>query len=329
MTSAEVNLTRVLKSRGVTWLIILLSLSASCYSFFHSAVEPLETDFGIWIKSPQLWMADYPVWNFLCNIMGCFICALLMVAINRTFNLLRTVSDIFVGIFFVFQAAIPASMAVFSGGVILVSIVLVSMMMFFSIYHKPFVTQRIFLIFFLSAFGFLWEYGFLFYILLFLVECSQMRILSFRGLLAIIMGLVTPFWILWGFGWISFDAVNPYSFSGFFDFSRFNAQPPVVICLVITLFIGLIAGIMNTLKVISFNNQSRAFFSFLSAIGILSGILCVIDNANLMFYLPLLYCITAMQVSMYMRLYDKTRAYIIFPLILLFCSLIYLWSLAI
>lgn len=324
MTSLEVNLTRVIKSRGVTWIVILLSLAVCFTSFSRYLETEPKQNFGLFIWSPQFWISSRS-WIFFINILGSFMCAFLMVAINRTFNLLRTVSDLFVGLFFVFQATVPASMTSFSGGIILDIFVLAAMMMLFSIYQHPQQTRRIFLIFFLLAFGLLWEYGFLFYIIIFVVGCSQMRLMSLRGILALLMGLFTPIWICWGFGWVSFHnlhAIQSPDFSHFFDLSY---APSLTITIALTLFIGLITGTMNILKVLSFNNQSRIYFSFLSSIGILSGLLCLVDYANILFYSPLVYSITSMQICMYMRLYEKSRSYILFPVILIIYFIIYLW----
>ena len=308
--------------------MVILALSASYIYFlrFHSGSERVQLNLGLVLKSPNLWI-DSADLSYFCNVAGTVVCAFLMIAINRLFNVLRTVSEVFVGFFFLFQVSVPAYMGDFSGGIIFAVLILLATMLLYSSYQEPDLTRRVFLVFFLLAFGSLFEYGFLFFIPLFLFGCYQVRNLSPRGLVAVFLGLITPFWILWGFDLIhlsDFHTLPPPDFTGFFNFSD---STEISVAVLFATGTAIVTGVMNLLKVISFNNRSRVYFSFLSALGVLAALLCVVDCNNILFYTPLLYCMTAMQGGMFMRLYQDSRAYILFPVILGVNSLIYIWSL--
>ena len=260
-------------------------------------------------------------------IIGC--CCVAMAAINKVYNILRTVSLMFVGLFTIMIAGTPELYISLDTGVILALATLLCVTLLYSIYLSPLRTRKVFLIFFLLACGALVDYSFLPYILVFLVGLSQMRCFNFRTLVASLIGLVTPLWILWGFGMLRFNEFSlpdPTAAYGVFfeseDLSTFA-------CVGLTLFIGLALGVCNLMKMIAFNARNRAFTGVWCLMGIVTGILCIVDFTNIWAYVPLLDVCVAFQAGLFMRLFESKRAYIVIILIIALYIGCFVWNLTV
>lgn len=263
---------------------------------------------GLWLTGPDRWISD-PGLSWIISVAASCAIGFMMALVNRVFNLLRTVSVAFVGYFMVMQAATPTALTGFDGGELLAMMALVGMALLYSVYQEPRMTQRIFLLFFLLAAGSVVEYGFALYIPVFLLGGYQMRVLVPRVVIAAVVGLVTPVWILWGFGVIDpARLIIPAMPDPASIFSRPEAIPQAV-SVGLTLIAGLYFGSANIIKVIALNARSRAFNGLLSAIGVFTGLLCILDFTNVAFYVTLLNACTAMQAGLYMKLYATRRAY--------------------
>lgn len=309
MTRQEKQITRILKSRGFTWLLVILALGASYMALSDAWPSRPQAASGLWLPSPDLW-TDSPSLSWLLSAaISCGV-GLMMVLVNRLFNLLRTVSVAFVGYFMVMQAATPYALTCFDGGELLALVVMVCMTLMFSIFQSYDVTRRVFLVFFLLAAGAVVDYGFALYVPLFFLACYQMRVFKLRNLLAGVVGLATPLWILWGFGVIHLSGLTLPAAPVPAEIFRRPEALPMSLSVVVTLVAGLYFGSANIIKVMALNARSRAFNGLLSSTGVFTGLLCIIDFSNIAFYVTLLNCCTAMQAGLYMRIYASRRAYV-------------------
>lgn len=285
----------------------MLSILASRLALGH-VHTPAPGSPGLWLTGPDRWISD-PVISWIISVAASCAIGFLMALVNKVFNLLRTVSVAFVGYFMVMQAATPMALTGFDGGELLALTALVCMSLLYSVYQEPQMTQRIFLLFFLIAGGSVVEYGFALYIPVFLLGCYQMRVLVPRTVIAAIVGLLVPVWILWGFGVIDPACIMiPPMPDPVLIFNRSEAIPQAI-SVGLTLVAGLYFGSANVIKVIALNARSRAFNGLLSAIGAFTGLLCILDFTNVAFYVTLLNACTAMQAGLYMKLYATRRAY--------------------
>lgn len=92
----------------------MVATAVACVSFMRPMPDT-PADMGLWLPSPGLWLSDSPSTSFVSAIAGSIATALAMVAVNRVFNLLRTVSVLFAGLFMLLQSATPTELTRFSG----------------------------------------------------------------------------------------------------------------------------------------------------------------------------------------------------------------------
>lgn len=327
MTNSEINITRVVRSRGVAWLMMLSSVIAVWMARQGglSLTPDVDSCRGLLFSVPDMSGAGSAL-PFAINMSGNAVIVILMLLINRWFNIIRSVSWLFVGVFMVMQASVPSLMAGFGSGTLLCIIVLTALTAIYTVYLDPERTRRVFLAFFLLGSGSFIEYACLAYIPIMLVGCVQMRAFTLRSLMAALAGILTPLWILWGFGIAS---INDIDFLGIrIDLSMFSQQGfiPIVSSAGVTLLAGLIFGFHNLVKVYSYNARSRAFNGLLAIMSIATGLLCIADIGSLATYLPLLNCCVAFQVGMFFRIKSQNRAYLPVLILIAIYIMLYTWS---
>jgi hypothetical protein len=124
----------------------------------------------------------------------------ILLALNKVFTFVRSMTHLFVSAFFLLQLAHPSGLVSLNAGTLLGLMGAVTLMPLFASFQDSHAQRSIFLIFALVATGVMFHYGFLMLIPVYLLGFANMRVLDFKGMLAMLIGLVTPFWIVMGLG---------------------------------------------------------------------------------------------------------------------------------
>lgn len=329
MTVKELKLIGFLKSKTMTLLIAMFSIIAAVVSMKSGDSGVVPGLKGLGFPSPNTWFASAGTsfnWAWLCYLgvgVG-------MVLVNRIYNLLRTLSLTFASYFVLMVAATPIASVRFYGGTLLVVLVLAATVLLFSTFNKPANTRHVFLGFLLLTAGALTQYGFVPYIPILLMGCGQMRIFRMRTFLAALLGIVTPVWICYGFGWIDFSHFSKPKFDSVFSVLSDGrlAQYLAVEVTTALLLVGLI--IANMIKIYSYNLRTRAMNGFVLVVSFTTILLSGVDFTNMPFYFPLLCCCTAFQLGHFLRIKENSRAgYIVALAVLVVYVGLYIWSTAI
>ena len=151
-----------------------------------------------------------------------------------------------------------------------------------------------------------------------------MRAMSLRSAIAIILGCVTPFWIIYGFELTSLMSINiPQTDLSWSEgiVAIQSSQFFILICVMALCFIFLVA---STVKAISYNAIRRAANGFLSLLALNIIVLIIFDFTEYHLYAVLLAILTAFNISHYVN--SRLRAlppyvYIMFPIIFILLSL--------
>lgn len=307
--------------------MIVVSVISAWMACRHFNVSPLPSTRGLIfsISWPDL---DDSCLSSLLNMAGNAAIVFMMWLINRTFNIIRSVSWFFLGFFMIIQMSVPATMVNFGDGTILCMLMLCVMMLIYSIYMEPWQTKRIFLAFFILGSGALMQYAYMAYVPVLLAGCAQMRVLTFRTILAALVGIVTPTWILWGFGIADLGDFDLSIIMG--NFASFSRHDFIVMASTVgvTLIAGLIFGVTNLIKVYSYNARSRALNGLMALLSMATGALCIVDFANLPTYIPLLNCCVAFQTGIFFRINGQRRAYLPVLILIIVYSMLYSWNIS-
>lgn len=260
-------------------------------------LPPANRGFGL--MSPDRWIT-VPWLSFVAGIAANFVAMAGIMLLNRSFNLIRGLRGgglLFAALFMLMQGASPGA-GQFTGGSLMVLVALVSFALLYSVYQRSDMTRRVFLVFVMLGAGSLVQYGFIPYFAVMVTGCVQMRVMNMRALIAILSGSLVPVWILWAFGVVSIDSFALPDFVNIFAPGTLRAALPVAAATLVAMIAGCSTGLLDMLQVYARNAKTRALFGLMATTGIMTGVLSVIDFANIEFYLPLLNLTTAFFVTL-------------------------------
>lgn len=321
----EHDFVRFLHSRFGAMLMMAIAVIGTIVSYCMGNIKHLPGDTGMWLPSANDWIAVGRI-SLAVNLSLNILIAILLLLLNKWFNILRSPSNLFAGIFLILQMSLPDLMGQFYGGTLLCVVVLFSTIVLYCTYNRPFPRQPIFLIFFLLAVGSMTQYAYVFYLPVFFIGCAQMRILNIKTFLAAGIGILTPVWIMWGFGFITFENLEMPTFVNVFSALDSQETLQMLVSVGLTVMLLFVLGVLNLLKVYNYNSKMRAYNGFISITSIVTVILIIIDYTNLAIYVPLLNCCAAFQIGHFFASNEYRRSYIaILGIIVAYCAL-YVWS---
>ena len=145
----------IIKARSVTAFLHAQSsavamLAVACLCAFSAwqwgAVTPDRADVGVCLPSANLWI-PFGEASAIANIAANAAVAILIIYINRAFNILRSLTALVATMFLAMQIAVPSELARFNDGTVLAIVMLVCSMLLFSVFDNPEGQRRVFLVF--------------------------------------------------------------------------------------------------------------------------------------------------------------------------------------
>ncbi|MDE6555996.1 MAG: hypothetical protein K2K55_03440, partial [Duncaniella sp.] len=259
MNKREIHFSNVLRSKGVAFLLTLLSLWMMNHALIEGKV-PQVPDFMSYAFPVACSWFESPLLSMGVNAFCILLVSALLIFINNTFNLLRTMSVFFAAFFVFATASIPVVGARFGAHDLLALIVVTGIGLMFSIYNRRRSDQRIFLIFFLLSAGAMVCYAILLYVPVFLIGLWQMRIMRLKKLLSAGVGLLIPLWIVYGLGLLPMPHLPEFFITLPDDLeAQVPGGWPAVVGAALSIFIGILMGIVNAVRFLSFNARMRAY----------------------------------------------------------------------
>ncbi len=312
MHAGEVKISRFLNSRPFAVITVMVGLVLASIGAEQSAYVPGLSEGGFVFPSPDVWFRAGTV-RVLLNILLLIANILMLEELNRNFNLLRTSSLLFLAIFSVMECATPSIVGELTSGLLLNLTVLGIMATFYTLYQQPGLTRRVFLCYFMLSALCMCDYIYVIYILAFLPAFSQMRVNSSRMMLAVLLGIITPWWIVWAGGLMPASAPHMPDMSTLFDANNGNPQERIVtICTVgITVIFCFLLSVINMINIYAYNAKSRAFGGLLTTLSLITALATLVNFANATHYLSLLNCLTALQFGLFFRSNENRRAYLL------------------
>ena len=312
--SFERDITGFLHARASAWVLWLGAAAAAVAAWSRGLALPAADGLGLGLPSPGTWLGDSWV-SLAVSLAAVLAAGVMVITINRVFNILRSLTALAAGMFFAMEAGYPQGMAAFYGGTLMAVTMATGVFILFSTFARPDRTRRIFLLFFLLALAGMTQAAFLLYIPVFAVGCVQMRIFNARTVTAALLGIVTPPWILLGFGIITPADITLPRMVMAWDLIDPGELVQAIVITATTLLTGVAFISMNLLKILSYNSQVRAYNGFLTSAWIFTAIFTVVNFNDFAFYLPVLFMLTAYQVAHFFTYRRSMRSYL--PILML------------
>ena len=241
----------------------------------------------------------------------------IMLALNKVFSYVRAVTHLFVSAFFLLQLAHPAGLVSFNAGTLLCLLTSIAILPLFASYQDRHAQRSIFLIFAIVAAGSMFHYGFLFLIPAFILGFLNMGVFNLKGLLAMLFGLVTPFWIVLGLGIVAPSGFTAPHINGIWTLTGQPWTNLTLVLAVITALLGIVLAVMNLMTIMNYRMQTRVYNAFFVFVLVMAVIAMCIDYSNVTVYLPLLGLMTAVQIAHFHTLRNMFQHRYIFILLLI------------
>ena len=325
MLKGERRIDEILQSRSLSIVLAVLAVLGTLLAAGVNAIDVVPGDRGLGFRSANNWV-DSPGLSLYVSLLVYVLSAFAIVAINRFYNLLHTLSLICGAFFLWMLGACPMSMGQVQGGMLLLIVMLISITLLFNAFDNPSDTPRVFLAFFLVTAGALTQYGFVPYLPILLMGCGQMRIFNVKTLLAVGTGILTPLWIVWGIRLVDFREVTKPVFDSIFN--TFTG-PKIVWFLSLsgfTIIVNILLIIVNVIRIYSYNLITRARNGLLIMTSVVTMIMMALDFTNIPFYYPLLCCCTGFQLGHFAHFHQGRRSgYLVLSGIVLAYAGFYIW----
>lgn len=312
--------------------LALAALAAIAMCILSLELHPVEINtlpYGLWLPSPDAWGFE-TFWSWLINTVLIGLIALLLFLINKSYNFIRTTEPALVAIFLIMAASGPWFTQELNSSVLLCLANVVCMGIIFDTYDTKNATQEMFTIGVVMGIGSMVQYAFLPMVMVCLVWTLFMKVCRIKETLAYLAGLVCPYWIALGVGWLQF---SDFRFPDLTPLFSYSDDPSEFIILLSAIAFAIVSGCVisfaNSFKLYAGNSRVNAMNLCVTTLGVASTICILVDFDNLHAYVVTLYMACAVQMANICALWNPKMPWIITVVPSLFyigvfvCSLVF------
>ena len=264
--------------------------------------------------------------SFLLSTAGMIGVGFLLAFLNKTYSYVREVTYVFSSTFLWLGIANPMIATHFYDGTILSIAVMLLALILFSTYQDGRQQRRVYITFAILSVCCMFQYSFFYLIIVMIFGFMQMRAMGIRSFLAIIFGLITPYWIACGTGLIEWSQFKMPNLVSAWSSHAVEQSWSTISIIYISIVLALTLFGMNVLQLISYKLQTRSYNGFFIALMLLTMIMMAIDYNNLLVYLPVLNICIAVQMAHAFTIRKHTRRYIPYLLFIALCVGLYAWQ---
>ncbi len=279
--------------RGFVVISSLIALIFAIITLKSGVAPEVTADSGLYISSSNLWFT--PSASFGINIAVIAVTALSMILCNNRFQFIRNFSTLLASGYMILECCNPSTSTTLINGNIIALVTILSISLLYLSYHYPNPLIQ-FTIFLLISICSIFEYGAITLMPIFILGVMQMQSISIKGILAIMIGIITPYWILFGMGIavpsesFSFDMVSIFS-------AKINSANPLFITNTAILLVTFILLIKNMATIYNYPRQERAYNGVITLLTIWVITMIIIDYNNKLTYIPTLYLCCSIQLA--------------------------------
>ena len=220
--------------------------------------------------------------------------ATLLTKIATHFQLVKEQTLLPLLFFLLFQLLTPSFINQFEPANILSLIVFVLVAILYTCYQENRSTEKNFIIaLIVSTLSFV-DAHILYLLPVLIIGIIQMQAASLRTFAAMIVGLLTPYWIVWGLGWVDLAHFDFTTLAISLQIPRIDIQ---LIPIATVMLLGFVMGIGNLYNAFNEKIYTRATNGFVNILSTYTALLLIVDNVNYTHYLPILCGCVSLQTS--------------------------------
>lgn len=292
-------------------LAIFFAFAMCILSLIFHPVEIPPIQYGLCLPSPDSW--DFPLfgsWIINTFLIGCI--ALLLFIINRSYNFIRTTEPALTALFLVLATSSPWFTQSLNTSVLLCLANVVCLGIIFSSYDSRNATQEMFILGLVAGMGSMVQYAFLLMALVYFLWALFMKVLRVKETLALIFGILCPYWIALGTGWLHFSNLHFPSLTPLFSVARDHSDFLfLLIGIFIAALIGIIVAMVNFIKLYAGNSKVNAMNQCVTILGAAAIIFILVDFDNMPAYVTTLYMGCAVQLANICALWNPGKPWVV------------------
>ena len=152
-----------------------------------------------------------------------------------------------------------------------------------------------------------------------------MRIMGFKTLLAALLGIVSPWWVMLGCGIAGTDDIRFPELESLFASVGLNDTLHVFAAVAVTAVIAMVSWSANFMRMLSYNAHKRAYAGSITLATLFTIIITLADYPNVCAYLPVLCMCAAYHFTNYIARQQRQVQIPAVATIVAIYTAIYLW----
>lgn len=287
------------KGLGITGVVMaaVVAVTMCILSLWFQSVEISSIQYGICLPSPDSWEFDKFI-SCLINTLLIGLIAILLYLINKTYNFVRTTEPALYAIFLIMAASGPWFTESINVSVLICLANVMCMGIIFDTYGVRNATQEMFAMGVVIGMGAMVQYAFLPLAMVFLLWALFMKVLRVKETLAYIIGIICPYWIALGVGWLHFSDFEFPSLSPLFSYREDPSKFFILLSgIAVAAAGGFILTCTNAMKLYAGNKRVNAMNLCVVATGGFATICILVDFDNIHAYVTTLYMACAVQLA--------------------------------
>lgn len=297
--------------KGGMVLSAIVMLAMCAISFLFRPEHRISGELGICLPSPNLWNIN-PISSWIINTVLLGGCAAAGFFLNRSYNFIRSTHPVLTSLFLVLSASNPWITGYLSSSTLLCVVNIICISVIFRCFRASNATQEMFIIGTFISIGSMIQYAFLPMIVAYILSAIVMKVFRFKEFLALLMGVVAPYWVTVGLGLIPLDRFSMPEITNLFqDYARASHLLVLSVSVGLAIFTGLVLGLNNCIKLYAGNSRINAMNLTIIFVGLVCSICVIVDFSNMMAYIATLYFTVAVQVANLCALWNIRRDHIV------------------
>lgn len=297
------------KTGVVVGTIVAFTMCLLGYLFHPVAFSPIQ--YGICLPSPDTWnYNDLSSW--IINTIFIGIIAILLFLINKKYNFIRTTEPALVVLFMVMTASGPWFTETINTSVLLCFTNVMCLGIIFDSYDSRNATQEMFILGVVIGVGSMVQYAFIPMAMVYLIWSLLMKVFRIKETLAYGAGILCPYWIAFGSGWLSFKSLHYPSITPLFTIKEDPSEFFLLLTgVALAAIIGLMVALINSIKLYAGNSKVNAMNLCINILGGACVLCILLDFDNMHSYIITLYMACAVQLANICALWNPKREWLV------------------
>ena len=280
-------------------------------SYIFHPVVPKSIEYGFLLPSPDKWDFN-PFWSWMVNTLLLLLTSLLLFFVNKSYNFVRTTEPSLLALFLIMSTSGPWFTEGLNSSVLICLANVVCLGIIFDSYDSRNATQEMFTLGLVAGMGGMVQYGFFPMGILYFLWSLFMKVMRVKEVLAYIAGLLCPYWIFIGIGWLSFSDIHYPSLTPMFSYIQDPSELIILLTgISLAAILGFIISMVNSIKLYAGNSKVNAMNLCVISMGVMSLLCIILDFENMSAYVETLYLATAVQIANICALWNPREPWMV------------------